>query len=128
METQEFFKQWHSKYPISFNKFKIFFMMNCDDFIGFNIDNGHIYFTKHFTEEKIDAPFEMLIGIINKFYCENGIIIIENYDRKTKKYLKTIFSGRNLENEIDINDNENYKELNYDCFLYAAEILEKELS
>ena len=70
----------------------------------------------------------MLTGVINKFYRENGIIIIENYDRETKKYLKTIFSGINLENEIDINDDENYKKINYECFLFAAEILEKQLS
>jgi hypothetical protein len=103
METQEFFKKWQSDSPKSFDKFEKYL-------------------------KKYNLMFEMLIGIINKFYCENGIIIIENYDRETKKYLKTIFSGINLENEIDINDDENYKKINYDCFLYAAEILEKELS
>lgn len=123
METQEFFKNWKNKYLKSWKNFLKFINKNFN-INKFNIDTNSI----KMDSIRIYFEFEMLTGIINKFYFENGIILIENYDRKTKKYLKTIFSGRNLENEIDINDNENYKELNYDCFLYAAEILEKELS
>lgn len=78
MTQQEFFKEWSEKYKKSFGKFKLFIQQYFNNFnLYYDEDSNSIRMVStcnHSIDEEL--PFEMLSGIINKFFREYDILFV----------------------------------------------------
>ena len=110
METQEFFKKWKKDSPKSFEEFKIFLEKQWYPFDDTYIDNYGNFWIEMGDDRKSELPFEMLTGIIHKFFFDNNINSQQIY------YNYAITNNYILNQEIEKKG-----------FLKAAEILEKEI-
>lgn len=72
MKTQEFFKEWQGKYPKSFEKFFIYWRKHINQYQKYNNYNYHSF---------NEFSFEMLTGVIDKFFIENKIDIVEIFNQ-----------------------------------------------
>lgn len=128
---KEFFKEWENKYPNSFFNFK----QTVSDKYGLEFSEGKSepYFWTSEYENMLVNDFEMLTGIIGKFFSENSKnkrstlrSIIAYFDNQRRKYiLKLNENSKKFKFEFfNPNEEKFYKEL----FLLQAEILEKELN
>ena len=123
METQEFFKKWKSDSPKSFEEFKKYLkkhnlMFAPTNILNLNYNDESIimdFFIKKSLNESsnwqcIHVKFEMLTGIIHKFFFDNNI------------NSQQIFYNYAISNNYILN-----QEIEKKAFLKAVEIMEKEL-
>ena len=138
METQEFFKNWKSDSPKSFEEFEkylkkynLMFETNYNDDI--RIIMNFFFIKKPLTDisewQCLIFEFEMLTGVIEKFFEDNHIIItIKFQDNQFYNYID--FINDNIEIEKLYHSGKwymNKKDCQIMSYLKAAEILEKEI-
>ena len=128
METQEFFKKWKEKYPKIFDEFFQFLDNYFFEKIGKALfsfrenDNGSV----DIMLDEYELPFEMLTGIIEKFFEDNHIIItIKFQDNQFYNYID--FINDNIEIEKLYHSGKwymNKKDCQIMAYLKAASIAE----
>lgn len=131
MTEIEFFTEWKQKYSKSFEKFINYY--NEKRYKGY-FHNGYKSFGWKNRGGFWDSlPFEMLTGIIEKFFEENKIsfFIVRNNDSNNKLYNKwySCIIEDDIFLDIDEENNcyNNKKEAQMSAYLKAAEVLEKVL-
>jgi len=130
MKTQEFFKKWKNDSPKSFKYFIFFlnkyFTKKNESFIisYFKIGCFKIKNIKRHSN-LIIIDFEMLTGIIEKFFEENGIYISFYVQFKDAKHISYFYYD--IDGLVDICQYRTKAENQFNGFLKAAEIMEKEL-
>ena len=133
METQEFFKKWKKDSPKSFEEFKIFLEKQWYPFDDTYIDEYCNFWIEMGDDRKSELPFEMLTGIIEKFFEENDFgfefRIIKEYSPHKVYFCCSVL---NLEPYKDLmlyifSNVKTKQEAKISAYLKAAEILEREL-
>lgn len=124
MTQQEFFKEWEEKYRKSWSAFYSF-LIEKDYEISYNHYKFN-YFECHYGT-KLTLPFEMLTGIIDKFFEKNKIEVFV-IPTISKEYFYGVEIWFNRKRKIQLSIFKTRKECQRSAFLKSAEILEKELT
>lgn len=132
MTTQEFFKEWSEKYPKSFAEFRRWLPSNSKVICFYHEYYKEITIENECVEcenkDYLILPFEMLSGVIEKFFEENGIILYICCGEDGKKndwYFA--FAKNNFKFDDLMSSNGLYScrlSAQMQAFLKAAEILE----
>lgn len=134
MTQQEFFKEWSEKYPKCFEKFYNY-ISDKFNIIYYKYKSKDIFFAFPLTNQNYDyiIKFEMLSGIIEKFFEENDFgfefRIIKEYSPHKVYFCCSVL---NLEPYKDLmlyifSNVKTKQEAKISAYLKAAEILEREL-
>ena len=131
METQEFFKKWKSDSPKSFEGFRISLEKQWYPFDDTYIDNYGNFWIEMGDDRKSELPFEMLTGIIEKFFEDRNLsfLFVKNNETENINFNKWV--GEVIETDVFIESEPLFyntkTEAQISAYLKAAEILEKEL-